>query len=109
MLTRGSVLDELADAVRLVELVLFGAAGQLVDGLRRMRPHRQGQRYALALPEKRAASRRLGDHRPPGMAVRDSDHVPELQPRVENGVGGVLPVLALDVGHTDLLPRGPGG
>jgi hypothetical protein len=43
------------------------------------------------------------------MAVRDRDHVAELEPRIQDGVRRVLPILALDVGHADLLPRGLGG
>ena len=89
-LVPGSVLDELADAVRLVDIVLFGTAGQPIDGLRRVWAHRQGQGDALALLEERTAPRRLGDHRPPGMAVHDRDHVAELEPRIEDGVRGEI-------------------
>jgi hypothetical protein len=37
------------------------------------------------------------------MAVHDRDHVAELEPRIEDGVRGVLPILTLDLRHSDLL------
>jgi hypothetical protein len=43
------------------------------------------------------------------MAIGHRDHVAELEPRIEDGVRGVLPILALDVGHTDLGPHALGG
>ena len=75
----------------------------------RLYPRRWRDRYEeefLSLLEERTTPRRLGDHRPPGMAVRDRDHVPELEPRIEDGVRGVMQMQAAVGAPRGVLPPG---